>query len=319
MNLNRLLLTGISCFIFLSGCATQKTPVKKVNKVPTNQTYKYSQGTTVNTSINNSTQNKSNIDKIDKNNIAKLKDYKVSTDYFPSISQDERVRFLVLHYTAINTDLSLKVLTQKDVSAHYLVNDYDDKTINLLVDETKRAWHAGVSSWKGIDNLNFTSIGIEIVNLGNTTSPNYYAPYPEYQIKKVGQLTQDIVNRYGILPTNVVGHSDIAPGRKPDPGPLFPWKQLYTEYGVGAWYDDVDKLLFIDEYPWDTTSTYFVTDVQNSLNKYGYKIPVTGIMDTQTKKVIIAFQMHFRPEKYDGTIDAETWAILKALNKKYNP
>ena len=248
---------------------------------------------------------------------AKLEHYKVTTDYYPSVSQDERVRFLVLHYTAINTELSLKVLTQKDVSSHYLINDYDDKQINLLVDETKRAWHAGWSKWKGLDNLNFSSIGIEIVNLGN--SGGVYQPYPDYQIKKVGELARDIVNRYNIQPFNVVGHADIAPGRKPDPGPLFPWKKLYTDYGVGAWYEETDKYLLMQQYPWDTMSSVFITDVQNDLKKYGYDVPSNGMIDAQTKNAIIAFQMHFRPEKYDGVVDSETWAILKALNKKYNP
>ena len=132
-------------------------------------------------------------------------------------------------------------------------------------------------------------------------------------------MSKDIISRYNISPFNVIGHSDIAPGRKPDPGPLFPWKKLYTDYGVGAWYEEVDKLLFIEQYPWDTTSNVFYSQVQTDLKKYGYNVPTTGNYDTQTRNAIIAFQMHFRPEKYDGVVDAETWAIIKALNKKYNP
>ncbi len=301
MNVKGLVFSGISCFFILTSCATKKPLPKTITKV-----------------IRDTVIINSKTEKPETTRAAKLEHYKVTTDYYPSISQDERIRFLVLHYTAINTELSLKVLTQKDVSSHYLVNDYDDKTINLLVDETKRAWHAGVSKWKGLDNLNFSSIGIEIVNLGNSGSVNYQ-PYPDYQIKKVGELSRDIINRYNIQPFNVVGHSDIAPGRKPDPGPLFPWKKLYTDYGVGAWYEENDKYLLIQSYPWDTTSTVFITDVQNDLKKYGYDVPNNGIIDAQTKNAIIAFQMHFRPEKYDGVVDAETWAILKALNKKYNP
>ena len=304
MNVKGLVFSTISCFFILASCATKTVPPKTITKV-----------------IRDTVIINSKTDQPEMTRAAKLDKYKVITDYYPSISQDERVRFLVLHYTAINTELSLKVLTQKDVSAHYLVNDYDDKTINLLVDETKRAWHAGVSNWKGLDNINFSSIGIEIVNLGNKGTDAYpnYTPYPDYQIKKVGELTQDIVKRYNISPFNVIGHSDVAPGRKPDPGPLFPWKKLYTNYGVGAWYDDTDKYVFMQQYPWDTTSSVFITQVQTDLKKYGYNVPTNGIIDAQTKNAIVAFQMHFRPEKYDGVVDAETWAILKALNKKYNP
>ena len=301
MNVKGLVFSGISCFFLLTSCATSKVQPKTITKV-----------------IRDTVIINSKTDKPEMTRAAKLENYNVTTDYYPSISQDERVRFLVLHYTAINTELSLKVLTQKDVSSHYLINDYDDKQINLLVDETKRAWHAGISKWKGLDNLNFSSIGIEIVNLGNGTG-GVFQPYPDYQIKKVGELSRDIVTRYNISPFNVVGHADIAPGRKPDPGPLFPWKKLYTDYGVGAWYDDADKYLFIQQYPWDTTSSVFITQVQTDLKKYGYDVPANGMIDTQTKNAIIAFQMHFRPEKYDGIVDAETWAILKALNKKYNP
>ena len=301
MNVKGLVFSGISCFFLLTSCATSKVPPKTVTKV-----------------IRDTVIINSKTDKPEMTRAAKLENYNVTTDYYPSISQDERVRFLVLHYTAINTELSLKVLTQKDVSSHYLINDYDDKQINLLVDETKRAWHAGISKWKGLDNLNFSSIGIEIVNLGNGTG-GVFQPYPDDQIKKVGELSRDIVTRYNISPFNVVGHADIAPGRKPDPGPLFPRKNLYTDYGVGAWYDDADKYLFIQQYPWDTTSSVFITQVQTDLKKYGYDVPANGMIDTQTKNAIIAFQMHFRPEKYDGIVDAETWAILKALNKKYNP
>ncbi len=304
MNVKGLVFSVISCFFILSSCASNKAQSKIITKV-----------------IRDTVIINSKTEKAEMTRAAKLENYKVTTDYYPSVAHDERIRFLVLHYTAINTELSLKVLTQKDVSAHYLINDYDDKQINLLVDETKRAWHAGVSNWKGIDNLNFSSIGIEIVNLGkkgNDANPNF-APYPDYQIKKVGELSKDIISRYNISPFNVIGHSDIAPGRKPDPGPLFPWKKLYTDYGVGAWYEEVDKLLFIEQYPWDTTSNVFYSQVQTDLKKYGYNVPTTGNYDTQTRNAIIAFQMHFRPEKYDGVVDAETWAIIKALNKKYNP
>jgi len=252
---------------------------------------------------------------------AKLDNYKINSDVYPAKGQDERIRFLVLHYTALDNDTSVRVLTQQEVSSHYLVNDKDDKEIYLLVDETKRAWHAGVSKWKNLDNLNFTSIGIEIVNKGYTTSgtTKTHYPYPDFQIKKVGELVQDIVKRYNILPINVIGHSDIAPGRKHDPGPLFPWKKLYTDYGVGAWYEETDKAIFINSAPFVMDGEFVIKEFQNELKKYGYDIIATGVWDEQTKKVTQAFQYHFNPNKYDGMLDVETWAIIKALNKKYNP
>ena len=93
---------------------------------------------------------------------------------------------------------------------------------------------------------------------------------------------------------------------------------MYLEYGVGAWYDDADKNGYLYQYPYDTSSFTFIQQFQNDLAKYGYNIAITGVWDDQTKKVIQAFQYHFRPEKYDGVLDAETWAILQALNYKYS-
>lgn len=262
--------------------------------------------------------------------IAKLDNYKVSTTHYPAKGQDERIRFLVLHYTALDGEKSISVLTQQEVSSHYLIpNDYTD-SIYVLVDETKRSWHAGASYWKNVNNINFSSIGIEIVNLGYTTSapvsgdPDMAAAqrtfydFPKHQIDKVAELARDIIDRYKIEPVNVLAHSDIAPQRKHDPGPKFPWKRLYDEFNIGAWYEDVHKNMFLSQFPYlEKDSTTFIQSVQQEFEKYGYEIRKTGIWDEQTKKVITAFQYHFRPERYDGVLDAETWAILKALNLKY--
>jgi N-acetylmuramoyl-L-alanine amidase len=262
--------------------------------------------------------------------VAKLDKYKISTSHYPAFGQDERVRYLVLHYTALDNEKSLKVLTKQEVSAHYLVpNDYTD-SIYVLVDETKRAWHAGLSYWKGVNNINFSSIGIEIVNLGYTTdktltgnpdladAERYFYDFPHFQIDKVAVLAKDIIERYNINPVNVLAHSDVAPQRKHDPGPKFPWKRLYKEFGIGAWYEEVHYNLYYSKFPFsETDSTSFILSVQDDLNKYGYEIQKTGIWDKQTQKVITAFQYHFRPEKYDGIMDAETWAILQALILKY--
>jgi len=271
----------------------------------------------------------SQTDKYESVRMAKLDRFKISTSKYPSKGQDERVRFLILHYTALNDSLSLKVLTQQEVSAHYLIpSDYSD-SIYLLVDETKRSWHAGVSYWKGINNLNFSSIGIEIVNQGYTgtfntnadgtiTDTRYFYDFPPHQIEKVAALCKDLITRYKIDPVNVLGHSDIAPGRKHDPGPKFPWKLLYEKYRIGAWYEDFHKQTYLSQFPYAEFNSYvFIQSVQADLEKYGYEIQKTGAWDAQTQKVIQAFQYHFRPEKYDGILDAETWAILKALILKY--
>lgn len=262
--------------------------------------------------------------------IAKLDKSIISTSHYPAVGQDERIRFLVLHYTALDNEKSLDVLTHQEVSAHYLVPDDFTDSIYVLVDESKRAWHAGASYWKGINNVNFSSIGIEIVNKGYTTTTpisgnpdlataeRYFYDFPQKQIDKVVELAKDIIDRYKIEPVNVLAHSDVAPQRKHDPGPKFPWKKLYTNYGIGAWYEDSQKNIYLGQFPYTgKDSTNFILSVQSDLEKYGYEIQKTGIWDTQTQKVITAFQYHFRPERYDGLIDAETWAILKALILKY--
>lgn len=305
MNVKGLVILGILSIFSLSSCGSSKNiPHKVITKIV--------RDTVV---INSKTE------QYEMTRAAKLDNHKITAINYPAIGQDERVRFLVLHYTALDNDTSMRVLTQQEVSSHYLVNDIDDDQIHLLVDETKRAWHAGASKWKNLDNLNFTSIGIEIVNRGYTVlnGVKTHYPYPDYQFKKIGDLTKNIVNRYKINPVNVIGHSDIAPGRKHDPGPLFPWKRLYDEYGVGAWYNDIDKQTYLSSAPFVFDGEIIIKEFQNELKKYGYDIIVTGVWDEQTKKVTQAFQYHFNPTKYDGLLDAETWAIIKALNKKYNP
>lgn len=249
-------------------------------------------------------------------------DYKVDTS-MPSIAQNERVRFLVLHYTAIDDAESLKVLTQGQVSAHYLVKTHPDtldgKPVVLqLVPESQRAWHAGVSDWHGRSNLNDTSIGIEIVNKGFTEKMlgREWYPYNESQIKLIERLTKDIVERYNIDPTDVVAHSDIAPLRKSDPGPLFPWQRLAL-LGIGAWPDDATVTKYIDGRNKQDMAS--VSVIQQALARYGYQIPQSGELDDETKQVIKAFQMHFRAQDFSGVPDVETEAIALALVEKYRP
>lgn len=255
---------------------------------------------------------------------AKPKGYRVTKNHFPALGQNFRQRYLIIHYTALDNEKSIRVLTQQSVSSHYLVNDLPDDEIYQLVDENKRAYHAGISHWRNNIGLNDSSIGIEIVNTGYTADRSgnrQFHAFPEYQFKKVAALAKDIVERYNIPATNVLGHSDIAPSRKQDPGPFFPWKRLYDEYGVGMWYDESTKQSFYETAVMDIQYSYqnpsFITNVQEQFKKFGYDIQVTGTWDRQTQKVIEALQYRFRPANYDGKLDAETWAILQALLIKY--
>jgi len=248
--------------------------------------------------------------------------YQVDTSHY-SVAQNERVRFLVLHYTALDDAKSLNVLANGEaVSVHYLVNTIPpiegSKPVVLgLVPEGKRAWHAGVSDWSGRTNINDTSIGIEIVNPGYTEevdgSRRFY-PFPDAQIDLVTRLAKDIVGRYQIEPFNVLAHSDISPLRKSDPGPLFPWHALYKE-GIGAWPDEATVTKYLNGRAMNAPASVHV--IQTALNTYGYQIPQTGILDNETKSVISKFQMHFRASDFRGEPDIETEAIARALVEKY--
>ncbi|NIC26248.1 N-acetylmuramoyl-L-alanine amidase [Serratia plymuthica] len=236
-----------------------------------------------------------------------------------------RVRFLVLHYTAQNFADSVQSLTGKSVSAHYLVPDPEDQTYQAagfsgvrifnLVDEDERAWHAGVSKWGSRNNLNDTAIGIEIVNLASGEGEDItFPPFNPQQIAAVTQLAQNILQRYpDITPINVVAHSDIAPGRKSDPGPQFPWRQLH-QAGVGAWYDDAVKQRHEREYHCQGIPAQ--RELLALFAKYGYD--TSAATDAEGyRQLVRAFQLHFRPQQYGGVMDVETAAILRALVDKY--
>ena len=225
-------------------------------------------------------------------------------------SQDSRVQFLIIHYTAGGFPGSLKILTEGPVSSHYLV-DENPPTIYQLVDETRRAYHAGPSYWKGATALNASSIGIEIINRGyaETKEGRTYFDFPQPQIDAVLALTKQIVAEHKILPERVIGHSDIAPGRKPDPGPRFPWKQLAKE-GLILWPNEAEVATRMPAF------TALVPDVawfQANLAKHGFQVPNHGMLDAATRSVIAAFQMKYRPSNFDGTPDAETGAMLDVL------
>ncbi|MDB5700738.1 MAG: N-acetylmuramoyl-L-alanine amidase [Sphingomonadales bacterium] len=214
----------------------------------------------------------------------------------PSPNFDERtspVSMLVLHYTGMADAASaIARLTDPEakVSAHYLVAE--DGQIVRMVDEGKRAWHAGRSHWRGIDDINSASIGIELVNPGHEFG---YRPFPESQIDALIPLVAGIVERHGITRGNIVGHSDIAPTRKQDPGELFPWNRLArlrlalprpTRNLMDPHWSDAGFLL--------------------ALQRFGYEI-------ADPLAATVAFQRRFRPELLDGTIDGECRCILLAL------
>jgi N-acetylmuramoyl-L-alanine amidase len=237
-------------------------------------------------------------------------------DTYTSVNQDSRVQYLVIHFTNESFESALSTLTRGNgtVSSQYLLRD-DPPTIYRLVDEDRRAWHAGVSSWLGQTQLNAASIGIEIVNRGviggDMRNPGtlQFAPYPEKQIDALMVLVRDIVRRHRIRPERVVGHSDIAPQRKVDPGPLFPWKRLADE-GLIVWPNEQEVALRLPAFEREVPD---VAWFQQRLAKHGFAVPQNGSLDEQTVRVISAFQMKYRPKRYDGMPDGETAALLDVL------
>ena len=259
-----------------------------------------------------------------------------------SANQDSRVNVLVIHHTSEDFGGSLNILTQPSsypVSSHYLVPEPldpsyedDDLKVYALVPEQQRAWHAGNSYWAGQTKLNNVSVGIEIVNetychrAPNMTQEEtadwpseticFFPDYPETQLAIVIDLVQGILERHpGIKPTHVVGHSDIAPQRKIDPGPRFPWQRLY-QLGIGAWYDDETVIAYWERFNQQMPT---VQQMQEALHTYGYKIELTGELDEQTQNVLRAFQHHFLPYRVTEQFTVETAATLYALLEKYYP
>ncbi len=198
------------------------------------------------------------------------------------------VDMLVLHYTdmmSVEAALARMCDPQAAVSAHYLIDE--EGTIFQLVDENMRAWHAGVSYWRGECDVNSRSIGIELANPGHS---NGLTPFPKVQMESLISLSQDILTRHAISAQNIVGHSDIAPGRKQDPGELFDW-QLLAANGIGLWPNYGEAVS--------------VAILPSLLMQIGY--------ETGDRDAIEAFQRHYRPAKIDGVADSETASLAAGL------
>jgi N-acetylmuramoyl-L-alanine amidase len=245
---------------------------------------------------------------------------------FPARDFNERhgepVQQVILHYTAAPFASSLRTLTRNGVSAHYLLPDphepgyraagYDELRVFRLVHENQRAWHAGASHWGGRDNLNSRAIGIEIVNLAQDDGGVFTFPaYGQEQVAVLIALLRDILGRYPqIGPADILGHSDVAYWRKSDPGPRLPWRGLF-EAGVGAWFDESTRAMYQRRF---CVGLPPEVEVERAFQRYGYKPAQNRQAFEQRTR---AFQMHFRARDYCGVLDAETCAILYALNEKY--
>jgi len=224
----------------------------------------------------------------------------------PSPNHDERgaaIDMVVLHYTGMETaDAARERLCDAGakVSAHYLIDE--DGTLEQLVDEDRRAWHAGVASWHGASDINARSIGIELVNPGHEFG---YRFFPEAQIAVLEALLKQIVGRYGIAPDRVVGHADVAPARKSDPGELFPWGRL-AEQGLAT-------MLPPHGLTGSRAPSTRAVKALGQLTRIGYDI-------ADPDAAILAFQRHFRPGFLTGlmdtgTVNAADWLVLQ-LDKR---
>ncbi|MCX8505377.1 MAG: N-acetylmuramoyl-L-alanine amidase [Alphaproteobacteria bacterium] len=238
-----------------------------------------------------------------------------NSHYLKSPNFDARktpIDLLVIHYTGmVSAEAALERLCDPaaKVSAHYVIDQ--DGQIYCLVDESHRAWHAGLGRWGKLSNdINSRAIGIELVNSGHEHG---YHPFAAAQIDALIGLCQDILRRHPhISPQNVVGHSDIAPSRKLDPGELFPWPQLALS-GIGL-YPNVPKMPIERQIllrPADCGAA--VRQLQSSLADYGYGVEINGVYDPHLFAVVTAWQRHFRPQICDGVWDAECAQICAEI------
>ena len=240
---------------------------------------------------------------------------KKTLNYSPNFNLKKRnnrqIKFLVFHYTGMKLEIdAIKRLTeiQSEVSSHYLVKNNGE--IVLMVPEPYVAWHAGLSFWKGYKSLNKYSIGIEISNPGHSHN---YKNFSTKQIKSIVNLSKYLIKKYNIKPNNILGHSDIAPNRKKDPGEKFPWKYL-SKKKIGFWHDlnfknlKKKRKLNIN----DKEKNEFI----KNLSKIGYLKRKNIFKFKNVKKLTIAFQRRFRQDLINGKIDQECLLISKNLIKK---
>jgi N-acetylmuramoyl-L-alanine amidase len=240
-------------------------------------------------------------------------DSPAATKVFPSPNHGERrggrrPTLVILHYTGMPDEgQALQWLCNpvSEVSAHYFV--FEDGRTLQLVPESRRAWHAGVAVWDSEQDVNSASVGVEIANPGHAGG---LPPFSEAQIGSVTRLVQDIVQRWSIRPDRVLAHSDVAPGRKQDPGERFPWERLHAA-GIGHWVPPApiqDGRFFARG-----DRGLPIEALQAMFALYGYGIRITGQFDQETETVVTAFQRHFRPERVDGVADASTITTLRDL------
>lgn len=228
----------------------------------------------------------------------------------PSPNFDARTRppdMVVLHYTGMASgEAALERLRDPEakVSSHYLVEE--DGRVFRLVAEERRAWHAGASYWKGERDINTASVGIEIVNPGHELG---YRPFPDAQIDAVIALLGEIRERWEAPDSRILGHSDVAPSRKQDPGELFPWKRL-AKAGHGLWFEP-EPAPGASLSEGDEGMPVFV--LQAGLHRLGYEPAPSGRYDAETALTVAAFQRHWRPERIDGVACGDTRARLMAI------
>tara|TARA_R110000787_G_scaffold1372_11_gene5147 strand:- start:2685 stop:3428 length:744 start_codon:yes stop_codon:yes gene_type:complete len=240
-------------------------------------------------------------------------------DPSPSPNFNERkfpVDMLVLHYTGMASGAAARDRMcdpKTEVSAHYMV--WEDGRISQLVSEDKRAWHAGVSTWQGDDDLNSRSIGIEIVNGGHDVPlpDGTLPPYLEAQIAAVITLCQNVLSRHAIPASRIVAHSDIAPARKSDPGEHFPWERL-ADSGIGIW-----PATAMDDEPATALrpgeSGKAVSRLQEDLKAIGYGLSATGTYDDPTLLTVRAFQRRWRPGHLSGAADVRTQHLVRRVRE----
>jgi N-acetylmuramoyl-L-alanine amidase len=234
-------------------------------------------------------------------------DSKLVDALHPSPNVGERKKgcrpyLILLHYTGMpGAAKAIHWLAhpKSKVSCHYVIDDTGE--ITQMVPESARAWHAGASYWGGETDINSASIGIEIHNPGHEHG---YPDFPQEQMQAVAALCRDIAERRSIRPEGILAHSDVAPGRKIDPGEKFDWSWL-AEAGVGHW---------VEPGPIDGGGRNYspneesadVAEVQELLRRYGYNIEINGCLDPWTGTILRAFQLHFRPARADGKLDLGT-------------